>query len=248
MTPLGFLLSILAGAIAGLAILPIASDSIRGRLLGGKKRVLLAAQSELYEAVQEMVLSGQVIGDHTFNKLAENISKKYEVPASALGDKDDSLAAALRAISLSKVLPPDIKKEMSGYVQAQLEGEHVNYNKFLEAPTLTDAIVTEVAEEWRTEKPHAGMDTYTRWRENIFIGLVVLLVGCLVTATVYFLDLYIVLPIIICVSCFLICISILISLIGTKEKDLEFFRRLVYKIITLIVLMVFLVVAIAFLR
>lgn len=61
---LGFLLSILAGAIAGVAILPIASDSIRGRLFGEKK-ALLTAKNELYETVQAMILSGQVIGDHT---------------------------------------------------------------------------------------------------------------------------------------------------------------------------------------
>lgn len=243
---MSFLLSIIAGVISGLAILPIASDGIRSKLFGRKKVAMLNAKRELIETVNGMLLSGQTINEHTYKILSENISKKYDVPISVLGDKDNTIVMILQAINSSKMLPNHLKKQISGRLQAQLDGYSDSGYESTNEFEVENEMATEILSEWHENNgSQEGIGSSALERQ--LIAFIVLAVGIVVTMIVYMLESYILFPIILCVSAFLICINILTSLMGTTEpKNIEFFRRLVYKIILLIVLIVFLIVLIVF--
>ena len=247
MDVINLLLSIFAGVISGLAILPIASDGIRSKLFGRKKKAILSAKRELLETVQGMLLSGQTISEHTYRKLSENISQKYEIPTSALGDKDSNIVMVLQTINSSKILPNHLKKQISGQLQAQLNGDSNSDYVPIDEFEIKNEMATEIIYEWHKNNENQEETGSSSGLEKMLISYIVLAVGILVAMIAYTLKNYILFPITLCVSAFLICINMLTSLMGTTEpKNIEFFRRLVYKIISLIVLIVFLLVLIVF--
>lgn len=249
MDVINLLLSIFAGVISGLAILPIASDGIRSKLFGRKKKAILSAKRELLETVQGMLLSGQTISEHTYKKLSENISQKYEIPTSVLGDKDNNIVMVLQAINSSKILPNNLKKQISGQLQAQLNGDSNSDYVPIDEFEIKNEMATEIIYEWREKYENQEETGNSSGFEKILLSYIVLAVGILVGVIAYTFKSYILLPITLCVSAFLICINMLTSLMGTTEpKNIEFFRRLVYKIISLIVLIVFLIVSIVFIK
>lgn len=243
------LLSILSGAISGLVILPIASDAIRSRIFGRKKRAILEAKKELLETVQGMLLSGQTINQHTFEKVVENISRKFEIPVSSLGDKDNNIAQVLQAINSSKILPNKYKKLFSGRLQAQLGDGSNNYDAPTDEFDIDNELATEIICEWHENDKKQGDNINLSGLERMFVLYIVLAVGAFVATIAYTLKSYIIFPIMLCIAAFLVCINMLTSLMGTSEpKDIDFFRRLVYKIISIIVLIVFVMVLIIFLK
>lgn len=243
------LLSILSGAISGLVILPIASDAIRSKIFGRKKRAILEAKKELLETVQGMLLSGQTINKQTFDKIAENISRKYEIPVSTLGDKDNNIAQVLQIINSSKILPNEYKKLFSGRLQEQLGGGSNSYDTFTDEFDIDNKLATEIIYEWRENDKKQEEYINLSGLERMFVVYIVLAVGVFVAAIAYTLQRYIVFPIMLCIAAFLVCINMLTSLMGTSEpKDIDFFRRLVYKIISIIVLIVFVIVLIIFVK
>lgn len=246
------LLSILYGVISGLAILPIASDAIRSRIFGRRKRAILDAKKELLDTVQEMLLSGQTINQNTFEILVATISHKYEILASTLGNKNDIFAQILQAINLSKLLPNKLKKQISGRLQEQLGDGSNNYDVSdvsIDGIDIDNVLVTEIIDEWH-ENDKKRMDNINlSSSERYFIFSIALAVGAFVAIIVYKLKSNTIFPIMLCIAAFLVCINMLISLMGTSEpKNIDFFRRLVYKIISIIVLIVFAIVLIIFLK
>lgn len=243
------LLSILSGAISGLVILPIASDAIRSKIFGGRKRAIQDAKKELLETVQGMLLSGQIISQRTFEKLAENISHKYEIPASTLGDKDSNIVQVLQVVNSSQILSNESKKLFSGRLQKQLGDGSDNYDVPIDEFYIDNELVTKIIYDWHENDKNRGDNiNLSRW-EKMLVFYVVLAIGAFVATIAYTLKSYIIFPVLLCIAAFLVCINILTSIIGTSEsKDIDFFRRLVYKIISIIVLLVFVIVLIIFLK
>lgn len=243
------LLSILSGAISGLVILPIASDAIRSKIFGGRKRAIQDAKKELLETVQGMLLSGQIISQRTFEKLSENISHKYEIPASTLGDKDNNIAQVLQTINSSQILSNKLKRLFSGRLQEQLGDGSNNYDVPIDDFDIDNKLATEIIYEWReNDKKWEDNINLSKW-EKMFVFDVVLIIGAFVATIAYTLKSYTIFPIMLCIAAFFVCINMLTSIIGTSEpKDIDFFRRLVYKIMSIIVLLVFVIVLIIFLK
>lgn len=242
-------LSILAGIISGLTILPIASDAIRSKLFGRRKKALSDAKKELLETVQGMLLSGQVVTQPMYKILAENASQKYGISASTLGDKDNIIGEVIQIVNSSKVVPNEIKKQISCHLQAQLGDSSNNDNVSEIGFDIGNALTERIAFEWREKNENQKESATATGLEKMIVFYIVLLVGTVVTFAFYNLKSYSIFPVILCIATFLICINMLTSLIGNSEpKNIDFFRRLVYKIISIIVLIVFIMVLIIFLN
>lgn len=244
-------LSILAGIISGVTILPIASDAIRSKLFGRRKKAISDAKKELLETIQGMLLSGQIITQPMFKILAENASQKHGISVSALGDKDNIIGEIIQVVNSSKVVPNNMKKQISSHLQAQLgdgsnndDGPKVDFD-------IENNLTKDIVFEWRekNETQEQGESATSTGLEKMIVFYIVLLVAAVVTFSFYKLKSYSLFPVILCIAAFLICINMLTSLMGNSEpKNLDFFRRLVYKIISIIVLIVFIMVLIIFLK
>lgn len=242
-------LSILAGIISGLTILPIASDAIRSKLFGRRKKALSDAKKELLETIQGMLLSGQVITQPMYKILAENASQKYGISASALGDKDNVIGEVIQVVNSSKVIPNDMKKQISFHLQSQLGDSSNNDNVPKIDFDIGNNITEDIVCEWHEKNENEEESATATGLEKMIVFYIVLLVGAVVTFAFYKLKSYSLLPVILCIAAFLICINMLTSLIGNSEpKNIDFFRRLVYKIISIIVLIVFIMMLIIFLE
>lgn len=250
-TVAGLFLSIVGGVIGGLVLLPITSDAIRGRLFARKRNAMINARNELFETIEGMVLSGQTVGDLTFQRLAENVSRKYNADISALGSKDDYIALVLQAINCTKALPSDLKKSYSVQLQEQLEGTSKKSDRNYNTPIIDNNFTAEIIDEWREKSADEERNQDIRGDISLLSIFIATALGTLITCILYALNDYIFLAflVLLCLSIFSICTSILFSVIGNKEpKNIEFFRKLVYKTISLIALTVFMLVIILFLR
>lgn len=243
---LNLFFSVLAGIISGFAILPIASDALRGKIFGGRKRAIQGAQKELFETIQGMSLNGQIITQYTFEKLVENVSSKYEIPASTLGDKDNNIAMVLQAINSSEVLPHWLKRQLSEQLQMQF-GDHESDNIHIGGIDIENDVTREIISEWGERNKNREAYNNSSRMEKILVLYIAVGVGGCIAYVAYHLNNYTLFPILLCIAAFLVCVNILTSLIGTSEpKDIEFFRKLVYKLIFIIVLIVFAIVLIVF--
>lgn len=254
---LKLLISLIPGIISALIVLPITSDSIRTRLFGAKGRALAVAKRELLRVVQEMFLSGQRIDDATYKKLVVSISKQFQVSPDMLGEKDDTIAQILQMINTSEVMPREYKRLLSNNLKKQFGEDSDKLNASVEVSAeetdvwtdFDDRRMERVLEMWHEDVDerqnyHRPYDIKLRPPVVFFPIILSLAIGALVTSIVYISQNLVAFQILACLLSFLLCVSILISLIDSKiSKDIEFFRRLIYKIISLMIFMMLLVIS-----
>lgn len=251
---LKFLIALIPGIISALVVLPITSDSIRTKLFGAKGRALVGAKQELLRVVQEMFLSGQRIDDFTYKKLVASISKQFHISSEMLGSKDETLAQILQMINTSEVMPREYKRLLSNNLKKQFEDSSSDTSE----ETLNDESdyvfgdrrFEQVLKIWNEDcEQHQSYqysyDTRLSSQYAMLPVMVSVLVGTLITFVVYISQNVVSFQIIACFLSFLLCVSILVSIIDSKTtKDIDFFRRLVYKIISLMMLMMLIVISI----
>ena len=248
---LQILQAFLPGIITTLALLPITSDLLREKIFGPKSRRLASAQHELASVLKEMLFSGQHIDDSTYQKISQNIAEKHKVAPSLLGDKDNAISSLLQMINLTEGLPKKIKRELSNALKRE-------YSDFKEIPVANSAddkyayscvedfeemLINKWAEYSNDNQTYniVGDDRIQR-KATLLASNISLLFGLLVGVIAFSVDKLFwvsMVKVIPALLAFLLCVSILISLIDSKVlKDIEYFRKLVYKIIFLMVLLV----------
>lgn len=246
-----FLQVFLPGIITTLALLPITSDLLREKFFGPKSRRLASAQHELASVLKEMFFSGQHIDDSTYQKISQNIAEKHKIAQSLLGDKDNAISSLLQMINLTEGLPKKIKRELSDALKREysdfkeISAAGSNDNEYVHS--CVDGFEEMLINKWNEYSKDNqtydvvgddGIQRKTTWLAS-YISLAL---GLLVGMVTFWLDKLLLVrmaKIIPTFSAFLLCVSILVSLIDSKIlKDIEYFRRLVYKIILLMVLLV----------
>ena len=248
---LKILQAFLPGIITTLALLPITSDLLREKFFGPKSRRLASAQHELASVLKEMFFSGQHIDDSTYQKISQNIAEKHKIAPSLLGDKDNAISSLLQMINLTEGLPKKIKRDLSNALKKE-------YSDFKEIPvadsaddeyvySCVDGFEEMLINKWNeysndNQTYNVVEDDGIQRKATWLASYISLILGLLVGAIAYLVDKSFWVPMVKIVPAFLaflLCISILISLIDSKIlKDIEYFRKLVYKIIFLIVLLV----------
>lgn len=249
---LNFLEAIIAGIFVAIILLPMTSDTIRGRIFGAKKRAIEEAKQELMQVTYGMFLSNQQIDDFTYGKLKESISIKYKVKMELLCSKDEIISSLLHMINTTEALPGDIKRHLSN----RAKKEYSDYDVCTESTSAGDfdtevPFPKEVLQTWQEYIDNSdnfscnSNGTFAKslsWLCSLLGGVAVFLV--LFSLQDYFAKTFIlVVP---CLFLFFLCTSILVSLVSKSQKDVEFFRQLVYKIVLLMILAVFEIVIIAF--
>ena len=242
------LISIFCGIISGLAILPIASDGIRSMLFGRKKRALQSAKKELLETLEGMLLSGQLISEDTFMALANSVASKYDIDAALLGSKDENIVVVLHTINSSKLVSNDVKRLVSGHIQAQIGEKFKNGGKYIDYESFDSSNLNRFRFDESTKREtEYNRDigyTYTYRVQRLLSPLTVLGVGILTAVGVYVINFDNIFPIVICLSAILICINILTLLMDAAEfPTAETIKRLVYKVAFIIVLISLLLIS-----
>lgn len=251
-----FLCDYLPGIITSLLLLPITSDVLRERIWRRRERAIGSAKAELLSLLKGMFYSGQRITDSTFQKAAESISKKYHIETNTLGTKDDGITYLLQTVNTADGIPHEIRKKLSEKLQKEYtfpEPEYQNNTiEYENDSSYVDEHTIQILERHQsyTSFVHES-NSYFDPRSDCILFLisfiisistgfsVVLLTNVLQTSTLVEATIGLLI--------FLLCTNILISVINNNiEKGIEFYRKLVYKIIVLMVLAVISIATLVF--
>lgn len=253
---LNFLRAFLPGIITTLALLPITSDLLREKFFEPKSRRLASAQHELVSVLKEMFFSGQHIDDSTYQKISQNIAERHKIAPSLLGDKDNAISSLLQMINLTEGLPKKIKRNLSDALKREYSDfKEISANAVSASDSSDDEYVHSYVDgfeemlinKWNeyskdNQTYNVIGDDGIQWRVTRLASCISLFVGLLVGVVAFWVDTSFwvrMVKIVPAFFAFLLCVSILVSLIDSKVlKDIEYFRKLVYKIIFLMVLLV----------
>lgn len=183
-----------------------------------------------------------------------NIAEKHKITPSLLGDKDNAISSLIKMVNLTeglsknvkRILSDSLKREYSDYESTPAMGskssdsneyEHSYVDGFEEILINKGNAYTENYQGYNIIE-----DERTHRRSTLLASYCSLLLGIVVAVITFSLDSAVwarMIQILPAFLAFLLCISMLVSLIDAKVlKDVEYFRKLVYKIIVLLVLLV----------
>ena len=245
---------IIAGVLTALVLLPINTEAIQEKLFGKRKRVLKTAKAELLDVVKNMVFSGQRVADTVFEKIRTSIANKHRIKVEELGSKDDVITILLEYVNSADVLDGNKKKYYSERLQREYSGIESNEDKYSNNKDKYDEIPINNREAVRVmNRVDEKFESENMWsnvrsdRNAWLMSSVFSIVGGLCVFTImHAIDGNAIFSLIVSLLIFVVCVSILLSIIDGKiNKDLEFFRKLCYKVILLMLLaMISVVVAV----
>lgn len=240
------LLAVLGGVLTTMIMLPITSDTLRSKFFGNKAKKQLLAQKELTDVIREMIFSGQRVKNSVYKKIAESTAKKYQTNLSSF-DKNDIISSLLQQVNTSDILSGYTKRLLSERLKREYsENEDeisLNGQDDEDDERFARDIGSLALTQWRehTEQFRDEYITYdVKGNKLLLCSLVCsLCVGVIVGEVLYFAHSFLMLQSVIGLFSFLMCVNILVSLIDVNTiKDINYFRRMVYKLILIMVLSV----------